>query len=218
MAEHTGEEHAEESFEDSMEDSNLKPDREKQYIESMVQDLKEDTVKMRIGINRNTLKTEGIDSLINYILSSPYTDTRLKKIYELNYHMHYRAEVFFTKRTITQLKSSGGLRLIRNLPASDSITIYDEQSEKLQNQFENFYWHQQKARDFEFKIFDPRYTGGTYLKYKLLNNDEKLMMEYVSWLSMTRISSSVYVNNLKSQISRANRIIAFLIKEYNLNN
>ena len=192
--------------------------REKQYIESMVHDIMEDTAKMRIQINRNTLKTAGIDSLISNILTTPYTDSSLNKMYQLTNNLHYRAEVYFTKRTITQLKNSGGLRLIRNMEASDSIVSYDEQCEIIEKQFDVLYWHQLKARDFEFKIFDPRYISGKKQKCNLLDNDEKLMMEFVSWLGMTKLAHTVYVSRLFQQMERAARTIEFLKKEYHLKN
>ncbi len=192
--------------------------REKQYIESMVHDIMEDTAKMRIAIIRNTLKTAGIDSLINNILTTPYTDSSLNKMYQLTNFIHYRAEVLFTKRTITQLKNSGGLRLIRNVAASDSIVSYDEHCELIEKQFDVLYWHQLKARDFDFKIFDPRYNMGNNQKYSLLNNDEKLMMEFINWLGITRSSHNFYLNYLKNQMERASRTIEFLNNEYHLNN
>ena len=194
--------------------------REKQYIESMVHDIIEDTVKMRIAIDRNKYKIAGMDSLVKSMLTTPYTDSSLKKMYQLTNYMHYRTEVFFTKRTITQLKNSGGLRLIRNMAASDSIVSYDETCERIEKQFDNLLWHQLKARDVEFKIFDPHfiYSNANDKKYSLLNHDEKLMMEYVSWVGMTKLSHTNYVFILNYQMTRARNTIEFLKKEYHLEN
>jgi hypothetical protein len=192
--------------------------REKQYIESMVHDIIEDTVKMRIGIDQNTMKIAGIDSLINSMLATPYTDSSLKKIYQLTNYLHIRFQVDFTKRTITQLKNSGGLRLIRNMAASDSIVSYDEACTRIEKQFDVAYWHQLKARDVELKIFDPhfRYTMANDKKYRLLNPDEKLMMEFANWVGMTKSSHAYYLNQLKLNIARAANTIEFLRKKYHL--
>ena len=194
--------------------------REKQYIESMVHDIVEDTVKMSKGINQNTIKIAGIDSLINNILTTPYTDSSLKKMYQLINHINTRSQVDFTKRTITQLKNSGGLRLIRNMAASDSIVSYDEACSAIEKQFDVAYWHQLKARDFQLKIFDPRfrYNWANDKKYRLLNPDEKLMMEFVNWVGMTKSSHSYYVKQLKINIARAINTIEFLKNEYHLEN
>src|ERR1700741_2867538 len=85
-------------------------EKEKQYMESMIQDLKEDTIKINTGIKRNVNRVAGLDSLLNYLKNIPYTDSVLNKIYELRKHLRYRAEVLFTKRTLVQLKNSGGMQ------------------------------------------------------------------------------------------------------------
>ena len=102
------------------------------------------------------------------------------------------------------------------MSASDSIVSYDEACERLEKQFDNFHWHQLKARDFEFKIFDPRYTMWNNKKYSLLDPDEKLMMEFVSWVGMTKLSLTVYITTINEQMARAIRTIEFLKKEYHL--
>ena len=190
--------------------------REKQYIESMVQDINEDNEKMRIEIDRNNKKITGIDSLLNNIYATPYSDSSLKIMYHLNDYLHFRAEVLFTKRTITQLKNSGGLRLIRNMAASDSIVIYDEYCERIEKQFNVSYSGQLKARDLEFKIYDPRCSLKTNTKFYLLNNDEKLMMEYTNWVTVTKWSYTNYVFELKRHRERGKRIMQFLQNEYHL--
>ena len=194
----------------------IERNKEKQYIESMVQDLSEDTSKMNIEISRNTKKAAGIDSLLNNIFITPYTDSSLKIMYQLNNYLHFRAQVYFTKRTITQLKNSGGLRLIRNKAASDSIVIYDENCERTEKQFDVLFMHQMKARDYENKIFDPRCVLKTNTKYTLLNNDDKLIMEYANLVTGTQAAVKNYVVFLKNQKERAIRIMYFLQEKYNL--
>ena len=190
--------------------------KEKQYIESMVHDIIEDTIKLRQGIEDNTKKIAGIDSLLNNIYSYPYSDSSLKTMYQLTSYLHYRKQVSFIKRTIIQLKNSGGLRLIRNIGASDSIVVYDQNCESLEGQFDIAYWHQLKARDLEFKIYNPKYYLSNIKKYELLNNDQKLMLEFASWVSMTKLSFFVYTERLRSQMKRARRTIEYLKMEYKL--
>ena len=195
----------------------IERNRETQYIESMVRDLSEDTAKMSVEIVRNTRKEAGVDSLLVTIYAIPYTNGSLKIMYRLkNNYLYNRAQVFFTKRTITQLKNSGGLRLIRNKPASDSIVIYDENCEKIEKQFDGLLTHQMKAREIEYKVFDPRCKLETTTKFTLLNNDDKLMLEYANWLTTTKMSIKYYVVLIKDQKERAIRIMQFLQKEYHL--
>jgi hypothetical protein len=190
--------------------------REKQFIESMVQDLQEDTTKMNQAIASNTRKFEGVDSLLNTIYATPYTDSSLKNLYRLNNYLYYRAQLFFTKRTITQLKNSGGLRLIRNRNASDSIIVYDENCEKIEKQFDGVLTHQMGAREVKYEVLDPRCKSDSATRFQLLTNDYKLMLEYANWLTTTKVSIQWYVTFIKDQKERAIRIMQFLQKEYNL--
>ena len=83
----------------------IERNREKQYIESMVQDLSEDTGKINIEISRNTNKAEGIDSLLNNIYATPYNDSSLKTMYRLNNYLYSgRAQVYFTKKNYHSTK------------------------------------------------------------------------------------------------------------------
>ena len=207
----------------------IERNRENQYIESMVQDLSEDTAKMSTQIVLNTDKVAAIDSFLNNIYATPYTDSSLKIIYRLNTRLRGRYQVYFTKRTITQLQNSGGLRLIRNKGASDSIVVYDERCQQIETQWDVLFIAQIKARELEFKIFYPRHllnplqTPGSApvwyrsnTKFTLLNEDEKLMMEYANWVTDTKVSVEYYALFLKDHEERAIRIMQFLQKEYRL--
>jgi hypothetical protein len=86
--------------------------REKEYMKLMIEDLKSDTVLLSSNKRIRQQRNEKIDSLI-YLLTSPFI-----KETPLN--------IFPNDRTIQQLKSSGSLRLIRNLNVSDAIMAYDQ--------------------------------------------------------------------------------------------
>ena len=190
--------------------------REKQYVESMVHDIIEDTAKLSMIIDITSKKTNGIDSLLKNIFTTPYTDSSIKKMYGLTYYLSYRANMTFTKRTITQLKNSGGLRLIRNMEASDSIVVYDQACESAEKQFDVLYLHQLKARDLEYKIFDPRCRLPDNKNHKLLDDNVRLMMEYANWVSGTKYTHLYYGQLLKNLLKSATRTIEFLKKEYQL--
>ena len=65
-----------------------------------------------------------IDSLI-YFLSQPDVNVKGNSIYYLGRVISPPISFFPNDRTIQQLKSSGGLRLIRNMEMSNSIMAYD---------------------------------------------------------------------------------------------
>lgn len=99
--------------------------REKEYIVSMMADLKDDTARISQYIRVTSRFQRGRDSLLD-ILEKPLSNTdTIKRAYRLAFNYAFgRAKFYFTDRTMTQLKNAGGLRLIRNNAASDSIIAY----------------------------------------------------------------------------------------------
>jgi hypothetical protein len=98
--------------------------REKQYMISLVKDLISDTIQ--IGEINSSIKNQitGIDSLLK-VMENPDKDHFINDFYFLALK-YLNSATFFTSsdRTISQLRSSGGLRLIRNIALSDSIVNY----------------------------------------------------------------------------------------------
>ena len=207
----------------------LEHKREKQYIETMIQDIKEDTVKLNTALTDNIQKSFALDSLLNTIYTVPYNDSSLRSMYYFyKKYLGTRGGILFTKRTITQLKYSGGLRLIRDRNASDSIVVYDEYCEIVERQSDAFADHYQaKAREFSSKIFDSKYLLNynrnnidnllkTNIKVTLLSNDQNLIKEYANWIYSAKSVLDNYIFLLKTHQQRAKRTIQYLKNEYAL--
>ena len=205
----------------------IERDREKQYIQSMIADITEDSAKINASLVYCIKQLAGFDSLLQNIYHSPYTDSSLKMMYiiQLKY-THNRNLVAFTKRTITQLINSGGLRLIRNKSASDSVTIYNEECERAESQADYFEKVRMgKVNDYSLKLFDNQYI----LNYKgqmldnffnansdiaLLDNNEKLIKEYANTITYARGSLKSYVALLKEIQTKIPSKLKFLEEEY----
>src|SRR5215467_8963203 len=130
--------------------------REKEYIASMLEDLRSDTAKLNQGIQLNTEQGKGYDSLINYWYSKPYSDSSIRHMYYLyRTYTATRHKVWFTHRTIDQLRNAGGMALIRNKTASDSIINYYEfvdRADRLIDVFSATF--QYEALQTSYSIFD----------------------------------------------------------------
>ena len=207
----------------------IESDREKQYVVSMVADINEDAGKIKKSIIYCTTQVAAFDSLLQNIYNTPYTDSSLKMMYYLQRRYTGNKEtVAFTKRTITQLKNSGGLRLIRNKSASDSIIIYNETCETAEFQADYFVnVRLGKVNDFAIQLFDnqyllnyDRFTVRVFLqtstKCELLNNDRKLIREYANTIYHSKATLVNYIRMLKELESRIPGMITFLQNEYNL--
>lgn len=208
---------------------NIESDREKQYVESMIADMKDDAVKIKKSITLCTTQLAAFDSLLQNIYHTPHTDSSLRMLYYLQRkYTSTRFPVAFNKRTVSQLKNSGGLRTIRNKAASDSIIIYEETCEKAEVQeayFANV--RMGKVNDFTIQLFDSKYisnydrsTISNILKERtpisLLSSDEKLIKQYANTMYFAKSSLSSYVEILKAIENRIPTIIKFLGDQYHL--
>lgn len=99
--------------------------REKEFIHSIVEDIKSDTLqsgKILVQLRRTSA---GIDSVLN-ALASPGIIENSNNAYRL-WTRYLDIKSFVSNdRTIQQLKNSGELRLIRNKAVSDRIMKYDQ--------------------------------------------------------------------------------------------
>ncbi len=98
--------------------------REKQYIRSLLQDLKQDTVAYADNIKSRERRKICADSLI-YELSVPVSGETLNSIYYNAGNVGTLQLFNYSNSTIQQLKSSGLMRLIRNSKVVNSINGYD---------------------------------------------------------------------------------------------
>ncbi|HEY4964773.1 MAG TPA: hypothetical protein VII28_00160 [Puia sp.] len=97
---------------------------EKEYIHSLVEDLKSDTLQSNEVLKLLNNRIAGVDSVIT-ALSSPGIIENSNNAYRLWSKNIGLPDFISNDRTIQQLKNSGGLRLIRNKAVSDRIMEYD---------------------------------------------------------------------------------------------
>jgi len=120
--------------------------RESQYMQSFVEDMKNDTSEVNAILPLRKTRETSIDSLI-YLLNNKDPQQYSSSIY---YHSRLLIRIYrfhSTQRTIQQLKSSGNMRLIRNKVVADIIDKYDYWSEMLQKD--------DKDREEEFMSIKP---------------------------------------------------------------
>ncbi len=202
--------------------------REKQYIKSMVDDLKTDSIRIARIIDLNKQQVSGLDSLSKNIYHKPYTDSSMRTLYY--FHRKYSGplnKMLFSKTTISQLKNSGGFRLIRKRAAADSIVRYDIVSEYAEGQGEGVDYSGKLLFELSVKIFDSEYLlayNSTNLreivtsdkKFTLLANDESKIKEYANLVIFKRDVIKFYIVQLSNLQNRIPGIIQFLKREYHL--
>lgn len=203
--------------------------REKQYVESMIEDLKTDSSLIVLIIKFNKQQVSGFDSVLQNIYHKPYTDSSLRTLYYLKEtYTLVRSKMRFSRGTISQLKNSGGLRLIRNRAVADSIIKYDIITERVDGQAEGVDIAGQKLLDVSVKVFDGEnvldYNSSSNYrdilslnkKFSLLTNDERLIKEYANLAKFKKDVTVNYLGQLSNLQRRIPGIIQFLKKEYHV--
>jgi hypothetical protein len=203
---------------------------EKEYIQSFVSDLKKDTAAFNEVIPLHQTFITGLDTMLNILSQPPYNDSAIRLLYYLSrrYTMSI-TPMSYTLRTITQLKNAGGLRLITNKQASDSIVSYNKIADDNINLFNitehDFMIPSIKAGN---KIFNPKfmlpYNNGndavslllSHEKISLLTNDETTLAEYTNLIYDVKQIRLNYSGQLKWNKERAEDMIQFFEQEYHL--
>jgi hypothetical protein len=197
-------------FMENLRENYIEQHREREYIESMVKDVKQDTLSLQKIITNCEQQIIGIDSL-KLVLKSPVEEIDYRKMYNLTMK-HINTLNSFTPNeiTITQLKNSGGLRLIANKSASDSIvnyyTTYDSHIEQ-QNYALNFL---KETLNLELVAMD--FSAGNGINTSLSFDQSKfkefynrtllfqsLLVTEVSWMKEYQKQSIALLNHLKKE-------------------
>jgi hypothetical protein len=135
----------------------IETNREKQYVRSMVEDLKLDTAALNRIIELRTKRIEMLDSF-SLLLNETGKSTNLSDLYYYSIRITRIANLQFiyNDRTIQQLKNSGSLRLIRSNAVSDSIILYESRVRRLENSQEREEANIRDSKPYRVKIFDGR--------------------------------------------------------------
>ena len=203
--------------------------REKQYIQSMIEDVEKDTASLDLVINYHTVIIPGLDSLCLqcYKFENNYAD--IKNLYRLHkeYGLSTDELIEFNDRTLTQLKNAGGMRLIRNKIAADSITLYDNMIKKVKSH-EGIYGDViVSSYQLSLKLFNRFYyrtdtinsaisPADASFDIGLVNNDKKMIIEYGNTVTILKNVLIKYVFLLKQTKAQASNLIQTLKKEYHL--
>lgn len=161
----------------------------KEYAVSLIQDLEAD-IKMTSDIHRQNKEIVArIDSLKHYTLNRKIEDFSNFAMLYFTLNKPHRPYVW-NRTTITELKNSGALGLIRNDSLSKMISEYDAFTYHLDNDFINDRIQFEKATDLSVSVVNHNYPNLFEFSERLLpNNNERVSnffesTEYVEAKSM----------------------------------
>jgi hypothetical protein len=174
--------------------------REKQYMQSLYEDLKKDTTELSTLKRLYTGQMNRIDTTIELFRAAEWNDSTLTKLYLLNLTVLGNRGLNLMERTSVQLQNAGGMRLIQNAKISDEIANYWHWQEYAKAYFATTEELKLKARERSYFIFNQffyndisRYKVKTAKKgAQLMTYDKMVLMEYVNRLSHIK-------NSIKNQ-------------------
>jgi hypothetical protein len=197
--------------------------REKEYIGGFINDLKLDTAQIQLRSRNITNTVKGIDSLL--AITKNLTGIENVRLFCYYYIKYVPTSIILVSNegTMQQLKNAGGLRLIKNKGAVDSIMLYDSYNRGIEGQAARYRDNVVKGLDASDFVFDWTTFDGVDPKSLLaseavfLANPTKGQLQYfVNRVIKQKGVSIIYQRYLEDQYQRAKRILPFLQKEYNL--
>ncbi|HEX6172156.1 MAG TPA: hypothetical protein VFZ33_20880 [Chitinophagaceae bacterium] len=204
----------------------IEKDREKQYMQSLLEDLSADTIM----INGSYMQAQNQKNLHDSILELLYykqqlTDNAISQLYTLHYSLRLTG-ADFEDRTKTQLKNSGGMRLIRKKNVNDSILAYWKRTEAIERIGDRVTEIGNDISRLASKIFHTKYIipgdealavpKGIRPGARLIDKEPKLLDEYSNLQYTRRTRLMVIKERLFTMKARATRLMELIKREYHL--
>ena len=202
----------------------IERDREKKFIQTFIEDLKTDTASIRRVLVFRKQKKERMDSFM-ILLSSGQIKGHENELYFFGRTLVRTASFQSNDRTITQLKNSGSLRLIRNEQAADSIMSYQKLVESIIGGQEDDRIERRTAdpilsRMFNSFVFDKMVSIEGINRIidnpPLRSYDQAIQQDLAYYVHQLKGSNFILQARLALLNDKAKNIITFLQKEYHL--
>ncbi|HEY4785985.1 MAG TPA: hypothetical protein VIH57_08045 [Bacteroidales bacterium] len=212
-------------FAENIREHNIERHREKEYMRSMLQDLRTDSANLTSIIAKNKQQISGLDSLLG-VMNNKLTGEELKQFYilDLKYTLNYNA-LNPVNRTISQLMNTGGLSLIKKKNVSDGIVGYNEvilvvlkQTELLENRFTKILDQQSDIVDLQEIV---RLKHGSPIQQltefpDLLTSDKKTLHSYYFNIISFKGAIDAYTQRLREVLKQNMMLFELIRKEYRL--
>ena len=202
--------------------------REKEYMQSFIHDLQNDTLNLNEGFPRKDARITAIDSFFLFFESHPDANVIpgnvLRYMRRTLWDRHYRRNT----TTMDQLKNAGGFRLIRKKNIADSIAAYDLQWQRAEFWREGYVTLQEKGKDLVQKIIAAQTLLSKYrLQPSFMNQSDTVdslnvpvnkeyLNEFFNFLANQKISTSQDKAGYQAIEQSAERLMALIKEEYNL--
>src|SRR4030095_7383616 len=198
--------------------------REKQFIIALISDLYLDTTELNFVINSFEKRVLTIDSTLDELTrinNNQISISLYRKLRRSTDQYHF----YPNNGTLSQLKNSGGMRLIRKRGAVDSIEGYGRQIQRLEFRRDV---NRENIHDYHLLMNKLISGSGLYevlfdtLRFDRTGHDQSIsinnqyMDEFIHQLIITRGQVSADIGRNSFVNNKALNMIIYLKKEYHL--
>jgi hypothetical protein len=202
-------------FAESLRENITNKEKETQYIASLVRDLEKDKADLADHIRDNQAKVTALDSLLMLAGKDMNDASNRKLLYRYVWDVSFYSNFGSNDATMTQLKSAGGLQLIRRDHMADSIANYDQEMRGIYAaETPNLKYSDDATEAMtDIVVFSqPKGTTG----YPLVTTDPKKLEVFFNKVALERGWTVNYIRNLKEVVPYNAQLIALLKKEYDI--
>ncbi|WP_417431215.1 hypothetical protein [Halpernia sp.] len=203
--------------------------QEKEIMRTMTKDLAADIIAINETLKEEKEYIKTSDSLIMILGKTNLDQQDMKKVYRLSrFNMSYDA-VTFNKIAISELKSNGGAKFIRNKKILKLITNYDLRSDEVVMQGKAVSDFSMKIIDQSNSFFDYRNFSKTGTiesgmnrekyagNYHFLRNDPLQIRQFSNLIFMKGAIIASYNRMLENQKKEAIKLLKEIKLDYNIN-
>ena len=202
-------------------------EKEKQYIEGFIRNLKDDTENLSHVIESNRRTLMGIDSLLMISHSNMAVDSNRRSFYYYVIKYCYNSSSFKSNDdTLEQLKSTGDYRLIEKDHVADSLTKYYSDMRNIYKQGEYYETYFNEIISRLDELANVTVIGDTsFIKmgkmaerqFPQLRTDNGKLITFFNKVFVFKTITNAYVeNNLALQLKNSKRLSEFLRNQYNV--
>ena len=211
----------------------IEKDREKQFMKSLLEDLQKDSASLSYNLKAGPRIVHYSDSLTNELTKKPLQGKE-KRLYHFYSLVSEGVGFKYYDRTVSQLRNSGGFRLLTKLGVSNALIDYDVLMREAVNYSSSTEcWSfispaiEKSASIFEiglvFKIsHDARkfrdHTDSINFPYepKLMTYDDKMIKEFINLQSYAQLTDEIKLNYSVMAIEKNRALDSLIRKEYHI--
>lgn len=199
-------------------------DAERAYMRAIVEDLAIDSLRLSENVRRLEIDIAQADSMVHAYIAGRQTKRFADDISRHGSGAGNSIDLVFNDRTASQLKGTGGMRLVRDTAIASALLRYWNNQERLQeirDRFEVIRIEHRKVGWRAFNWYQPVFARFRPADTLVMNDrppavaDPELVGEFVNTTSsLYNLATFMFLPELKEEITLGRKIRDMILKAY----